>query len=49
MIDEVSRHLEDLIAAGVIRKSSSPWALPLALCLTVYGVKDAEGRQKKTT
>jgi len=32
MIDEVRRHLEDIVASGVIRKSNSPWASPVVLC-----------------
>lgn len=32
MIDEVLTHLEDLVDAGIIRKSYSSWASPVVLC-----------------
>ena len=32
MIDELRAHLEDLVSAGIIRKSYSPWASPVVLC-----------------
>ena len=33
MIEEVRRHLENLLASGVIRKSNSPWASPVEFCI----------------
>ena len=32
MVEEVRRHLEDLLASGIIRKSNYPWASPIVLC-----------------
>ena len=32
MVEEVRKHLEDLVASGVVRTSKSPWASAVVLC-----------------
>lgn len=32
MLEEIRKHVDDLIASGVIRPSKSPWASVVVLC-----------------